>query len=45
MGYGLAPIVVEGQVAFSSEKRAKTRRVVESVVEAFIGGELVALVS
>jgi AcrR family transcriptional regulator len=45
MGYGLARIVVEGQVAFSSEKRAEMRRFVESVVEAFIEGELVALVS
>jgi AcrR family transcriptional regulator len=45
LGYGLARVVVEGQVPFSSEKRAEMRRFVESVVDAFIGGELTSLVS
>jgi len=45
LGYGLARIVAEGSVPFSSEKRIEMRLFVEGVVDTFIGGEFAALLS
>lgn len=46
MSYGLARIVVEGQFVFTpGNERAEAQAFVESVVDAFIAGELGALLS
>lgn len=46
MSYGLARIVVEGQFVFTpGNERAEARAFVESVVDAFIAGELGAVLS
>ncbi len=45
MGYGLARVVVEGQVPFSPEQRAEMRRFIDSVIGAFIDGELPELLA
>jgi AcrR family transcriptional regulator len=45
ISYGLARIVLERQVPFSREKHAEMLSFVESVVDTFIAGELVALLS
>lgn len=43
LGYGLARITVDGAVPYSAERRADLLKFVESVVDAFIAGELATL--
>jgi AcrR family transcriptional regulator len=43
LGYGLARVTVDGAVPYSAERRADLIKFVESVVDAFIAGELATL--
>ncbi len=45
LSYGLARVTADGSVPFSAERRADLVRFVESVVDAFIAGELASLVA